>query len=164
MNLYNISKKSMDSSKYIEKRYQELIKKGFTPEQAEEMIYFELGTSTVMREGLEYATAEECVLVGRLVGTEIGATVGSLSGAISGFGTGSFVGGIAGSFFGKAACGKIIKTASEKAVQSVSEKLWANNKTPSQEQIDTYYLKAYTADKNCPKKIRDKTLPNKTIR
>lgn len=57
---------------YIDKRYKELIKKGYSPEKASQIIYFELGTSAIMRESIETATAEECMMVGRLVGTEIG--------------------------------------------------------------------------------------------
>ena len=67
INWTNISFKSKDGAKYIDKRYNNLLKKGYSPEQAQNMIYFELGVSAVMRESIETATAEECMMVGRLV-------------------------------------------------------------------------------------------------
>ena len=143
-----IKKESNYNKKYIKKRYNELLKKGYSTKQIEQMIYFELGTGAVLRESISFATTEECISIGMLVGTEIGATVGAALGNINSVGTGATLGGGIGTYFGNKACGRIIEFASEKAVQSVSEKLWANNKAPSQEQIDTYYLKAYTADKN----------------
>lgn len=113
--------KSKDGAKYTRKRYKELIKKGFSPEQAEQMIYFEIGISTVIRQGIESASAESCMAVGRLVGTEAGATIGAAGGSVQTVGIGSFTGGLIGAHFGKFTCSKIIKGTSEFAIKRTSE-------------------------------------------
>lgn len=164
INLYNVSKKSSESSTYIKKRYKELIKKGFTPEQAKDMIHFEIGMSTVMREGMEAATAEECMLVGRLIGTELGGTIGSLTGTPVGMGTGSFVGGLTGSFFSKAACNKIIKIASEKAVQTTSEQLVKAGNDLNDAEINVKYISDYIADSSQKTKEISDFVPSKAIK
>ena len=143
-----IKNHSKSSKEYIEKRYTKLIQKGYSPEQAQNMIYFELGVSAVMRESIETATAEECMMVGRLVGTEVGATIGGLSANIAGVGTGSFIGGITGTFLGKTTCNKIIKFASEKTIQKVSEELVKQAKDGSIADIDVEYINTYVKDKN----------------
>lgn len=128
---------NLPTTKYIDKRYKDLIRKGFSSKQARDMVLFELGSSAIVREGIEAATAEDCMMVGRLVGTEIGATIGSLGRSLQSFGTGSFIGGSLGVYFGKDACSKIIRYASEKVVQKTSENLWTEYKDPLKEGIDT---------------------------
>lgn len=112
------------------------------------MIYFELGVSAVIRESMEAATAEECMMVGRLVGTEVGATIGGLSANIAGVGTGSFIGGITGTFLGRTTCNKIIKFASEKTIQKVSEEWVKNTKDKSTADIDAEYIASHIKDKS----------------
>lgn len=159
-NKFKFGKKIKDEStynkEYIDKRYKVLIRKGFSSKQAGDMILFELGSSAIVREGIEAATAEDCMMVGRLVGTEIGATIGSLGRSLQSFGTGSFIGGSLGVYFGKDACSKIIRYASEKVVQKTSEKLWTQYKDPLKEGIDTNYIaKHLTYNKTNNQKAND---------
>lgn len=100
INRFNVSSKSKDSNKYINKRYKELINKGYSAEQAEKMIYFELGASAIVRERIESATVQDCMMAGRLVGTDICATIGYAGGSLKGIGVGSFAGGVTGAILG----------------------------------------------------------------
>ncbi len=128
------------NNKYIEKRLRELIKKGYTPQQARKILFLELGASAAVRESIEAATAEDCMAIGRLVGTEIGATVGSLGKSLSSVGIGATVGGTLGVYFGKRACQQIIKYASEKVVQMTAEKIIKNNLDTKNAELDLIYL------------------------
>lgn len=118
-NKFKFGKKIKDEStynkEYIDKRYKVLIRKGFSSKQAGDMVLFKLGSSAIVREGIEAATAEDCMMVGRLVGTEIGATIGSLGRSLQSFGTGSFIGGSLGVYFGKEACQSVIKLQARKS-------------------------------------------------
>lgn len=155
LNWGNVSMKSNDGAKYTRKRYKELIKKGFSPEEAEKMIYFEIGISTVIRQGIESASAETCMAVGRLVGTEAGATIGAAGGSVQTVGIGSFTGGLIGAYFGKFTCSKIIKGTSEFAIKRTSEHYAKSHKNFNDiySEIDINYVSSYL--ENNTKNIAD---------
>lgn len=150
-NWFGSSMKSKDSVVYLNKRYKELKGKGYSVEQIENMLRFEIGVSTVLRLQFESISAGLCMDAGQLVGTEIGATAGTAFGGLSGLGIGSTIGGISGAGLGLYTCNKIIKLASESAVKSLSEEVVRQGKSFDDIDLDLNYVSTVLNKKSVQK-------------
>lgn len=137
--LLDIGRVIFKSNNYTKERMKELIEKGYTKKNSQEMIYFELGLKYLVAPSAKTLTEGGCFAGG----ASLGASAGTL--IEPGFGT--FIGAGIGGYGALQACNSAIDYAADKGLQKLSENLYKQYKDDRTKDIDLSKIQTYISAK-----------------